>query len=256
MSALSALQDKTILITGASSGIGRALALALARRGNRVVIAARNSERLHELAQAAPAQLLPLTWDVADRSQIARVQSELQARFGWLDIAVLNAGTCEYLDAAAIDLDRIERVMAVNFTGMVNSVNALLPLLRAAPVRPYLVGISSMSTYLALPRAEAYGASKAALRYFLEALRVDLARDNIDVSVVSPGFVKTPLTERNDFAMPFIVDVDTAVRRIVAGMERRRLHIAFPRRLGWSLRLLAALPAAWSLRLVRRITGT
>jgi short-subunit dehydrogenase len=129
----------------------------------------------------------------------------------------------------------------------------VLPLLRRAPQRPYLLAVSSMSSYVPLPRAEAYGASKAALRYFFEALRVDIGAA-VDISVISPGFVKTPLTDRNDFSMPSIIDVDTAVSRILQGMRKRQLHIAFPRRLGWALSLIRLLPQRWQLFIVRGVT--
>lgn len=245
--------DKNILITGASSGIGRALALVLAQRGNRVIVAGRSQAALRELAATMPGRLTPLLWDVSDPNVIEAVRSFVRDKFGWLDIAILNAGNCEYIDDGNVDVALVQRVMAVNFFGAVHATQALLPLLQRAPQRPYLLGVSSMSTYLPLPRAEAYGASKAALRYFLEALRVDIGA-SLDISVISPGFVKTPLTDRNDFAMPFLLDVDTAVQRILRGMQRRSLHIEFPRRLGWSLRLLACLPQRWQLRAVRALT--
>lgn len=247
------MSDRVALVTGASSGIGRALALALAQRGNRVIIAGRALATLQTLAALQPGRLTPLLWDVSDGNQSEAVRSFVRDKFGWLDIAVLNAGNCEYIEHGEIDIALVRRVMAVNFFGAVNGVQALLPLLQRAPQRPYLVGIGSMSTYVPLPRAEAYGASKIAWRYFLESLRVDIGAV-LDISVVSPGFVKTPLTDRNDFAMPFILDVDDAVQRLLQGMQQRRLHIAFPRRLGWSLTVLARLPQRWQLYLVRRLT--
>jgi len=247
------LADKNILITGASSGIGRALALALAQRGNRVIAAGRSLPALQTLAALLPERLIPLVWDVSDGAQSERVREFVQSKFDWLDIAILNAGNCEYIERGIIDLDLVRRVMAVNFFGAVHSAQTLLPLLQLAPQRPYLLGVSSMSTYVPLPRAEAYGASKAALRYFFESLRVDIGAA-VDISVVSPGFVKTPLTDRNDFSMPSMIDVDTAVRRILTGMQQRKLHIAFPRRLGWSLSLLGLLPQRLQLRIVRAVT--
>jgi NAD(P)-dependent dehydrogenase (short-subunit alcohol dehydrogenase family) len=148
------LIDKKILITGASSGIGRALALALARRGNRVIVAGRSTAALQELAELAPQNLVPLIWDVSDGAQSDSVRNFVQAEFGWLDIAILNAGCCEYIEQGEIDADLVQRVMAVNFFGAVHGAQALLPLLRRAPRRPYLLAVSSMSTYAPLPRAE------------------------------------------------------------------------------------------------------
>lgn len=255
------LIDKRILITGASSGIGRALALELARRGNRVLICGRDREALVEVAAAMPDRLVPLPWDLRDRSQGEHAHRVARDRFGWLDLLILNAGTCEYLDHGNIDVDLIERVFATNVGGTVRALATMMPLLHAArardgsaSTRPRIVGIGSMSTYMPLPRAEAYGASKAALRYFLESLRIDLLARGIDVSVVSPGFVRTPLTARNDFAMPFIIEADEAARRIVAGIERGSLHIAFPKRLHWTLKLMAAMPPSIQLALTRRMS--
>jgi len=235
------------------AAVGRVVARVKARHGNRVIVAGRSQAALQALAALLPGRLIPLVWDVSDASVIEAVRSFVRDKFGWLDIAILNAGNCEYIEDGIVDTALVERVMAVNFFGAVHGVQALLPMLQCAPQRPYLVGVSSMSTYVPLPRAEAYGASKAALRYFLEALRVDIGAA-LDISVISPGFVKTPLTDRNDFTMPFMLDVDTAVQCILDGMQRRALHIAFPRRLGWSLTLLAWLPQRWQLRAVRALT--
>jgi NAD(P)-dependent dehydrogenase (short-subunit alcohol dehydrogenase family) len=246
-----------ILVTGASSGMGRALALALAQRGNRVIITGRSRERLQEVAAQMPDRLIPLVWDIADSAQAAMAHRFVEEQFGWLDIAILNAGDCEYLDDGVIDMALVRRVFDVNLFGTLEAANTLLPLLlsplrASAAERPYLVCVSSMSTWLALPRAEAYGASKAALRYFFESLRIDLA-GRIDISIVSPGFVSTPLTERNDFPMPFLIDADAAAQRILDGMWSRRLHIAFPRRLGWSLKFVALLPERLRLRVMSRL---
>jgi NAD(P)-dependent dehydrogenase (short-subunit alcohol dehydrogenase family) len=246
------LSASHILVTGASSGIGRALALALARRGNRVIATGRSRERLEALAAELPERLIPLVWDIADSAQGEMARRFVEQQFGSLDIVVLNAGDCEYLEQGVIDMALVRRVMEVNLFGTLQAAQVLLPLLTRAPQRPYMVCMSSMSTWLALPRAEAYGASKAALRYFFEALRIDLA-DQLDISIVSPGFVRTPLTARNDFPMPFLIDVDTAVQRILRGMQRRTLHIAFPRRLGWILALSALLPQRLQLRVLRRM---
>ncbi|MGL6250948.1 MAG: SDR family NAD(P)-dependent oxidoreductase, partial [Billgrantia desiderata] len=131
-----------------------------------------------------------------------------------------------------------------------------LPLLRQARQtgrRPQLAATSSAAAYLALPRAEAYGASKAALSHYLESLRLDLAHEGIDVSVIHPGFVATPLTARNDFAMPMRISAEAAAQAIVTGLEKRRLDIHFPRRFTYGLRLLGLLPPPLRYRLGKRL---
>lgn len=245
------LHGQTVLITGASSGIGQSLARALAARGNRVVIAARQREALQALAAEDPEHLLPLVWDITDRQACDDVREELRRLAGTLDTAILNAGTCEYVDVHAFDPALFQRVFDVNLQGTVNSVATVLPLLQERGRGAYLVGVSSLSTYLPLPRAAAYGGSKAALRYLFDTLRVELAGAGIDVSVVSPGFVRTPLTARNDFDMPFLLEPEQACRALLKGLDRRRSEIRFPRRLAWPMAALRSLPTAWWTRLAQ-----
>lgn len=235
-----------IWLTGATSGIGRALALCLLDQGHRVALSARSHDDLVELAgERDNALLLPL--DVSDQETVREAGSRLDASFGGLDMTIFNAGTCEYLDAKDFDTALIERVFKPNFFGVVYCIEAALPLLRRARAeggKPLLAATSSASAYLPLPRAEAYGASKAAVSHFLESLRLALDAEGIDVSVIHPGFVETPLTERNDFPMPMSVDAQTAASAILKGLAARRLDIHFPRRFTLLVKLLGILPPA------------
>lgn len=244
-----------IWLTGATSGIGRALALRLLADGHRVALSARSESALAELAEGhGNALLLPL--DVSDRDAVARAGERLAEAFGGLDLALLNAGTCEYLEARSFDVDLVERVFAPNFHGAIYCIDAALPLLRRARAeggRPLLAATSSAAAYLPLPRAEAYGASKAALSHLLESLRLDLHGEGIDVSLVHPGFVKTPLTDRNDFAMPLRIEADQAAEAILKGIARRRLDIHFPRRFTLLVKLMGILPPALRYRLGLRL---
>lgn len=245
-----------IWLTGASSGIGLALARQLLEAGHRVTLSARNAEALTELAAPYPqARCLPL--DVSDRAAVQEAGQRLEAGPEGLDWVILNAGTCEYLEARAFDSALVERVFAANVFGAVYCVEAALPLLRRARQAgrvPLLAATSSAAAYLPLPRAEAYGASKAALSHFLEALRLDLAAEGIDVSLIHPGFVRTPLTDRNDFPMPCRITPEAAARRIVAGLEAHRLDIHFPRRFTTWLKLLGSLPVGLRYRLGKRLS--
>lgn len=238
---------RRIWLTGATSGIGLALAQCLLDEGHRVALSARRREALERLADTH-AQALVVPCDLTDPASIQAAGHAIEAAFGGLDLVIHNAGTCEYLDARRFDVDLVERVFDANFHGALRVIDAALPLLRNARdadgSRPLLAAVSSASAYLPLPRAEAYGASKAALSHFLESLRLDLAGEGIDVSVIHPGFVKTPLTERNDFAMPMRVSADTAAAAILQGLERRRLDIHFPRRFTLIVKLLGILPPA------------
>ncbi len=162
-----------------------------------------------------------------------------------------RAGVCEYVDLPVLETATCRRVAEVNYFGVVNACAAALPLLqRAAQApgrgRPFIAGLCSMSVYTAFPRAEAYGAAKAAMAYFLDSLRCDIGRQ-VDVCLVYPGFVATPMTAPNDFPMPFCLSADEAARRVLAGLEkpRRPRAFAFPWQLHGILKLAAALPGLW-----------
>lgn len=241
-----------IWLTGATSGIGEALARKLIAQGHHVVVSARNAEALDALCQGHP-HALPLPLDISDRQAVLAAGVTIGERLEALDLALFNAGTCEYLNAQQFDMQLVERVFKPNLFGTLYGVEAALPLLRAArqaglPAR--LAATSSASAYLPLPRAEAYGASKAAVSYFLESLRLDLNQEGIDVSLIHPGFVKTPLTERNDFPMPMQVTAEQAADAIIAGLVNGRLDIHFPRRFTYLVKLLGILPPA-----LRRLIG-
>ena len=225
---LISVADRHVWVTGASTGIGRAVTIELARRGARVVASARNESALDTLARECGDRVQALPLDVTDRQANRWAAEEISRRMGSLDIAFLNAGTCEYVDVASFDSALFERTIRSNFLSMVYGIEAVLPLLRQSPA-PQLVGMSSTVAYRGLPRSEAYGASKAAIKNLFESLQIDLAREAFRVSVVCPGFVRTPLTDRNDFPMPFRIEADEAARRIVDGIEAGKPEIHFPR---------------------------
>lgn len=232
---------KRIWLTGASSGIGAALAQILLSQGHFLAVTARNAEALEKLHSAFPQQVLLLPGDLTDPRQVQGMGVQIAHAWGHLDQVILNAGTCEYLEAARFEAGLIERVIRANVFSTAYCVEAALPLLRKS-LRPHLVAVCSAVTYLPLPRAEAYGASKAAMRYLFQSLRIDLAHEGIDVTLVSPGFVDTPLTQRNNFAMPMRWPVNKAATYITSRLERRPLEIAFPGPFIVVLRLLAAMP--------------
>ncbi len=248
---------RRIWLTGATSGIGEALAKRLLADGHRVALTARREEALQTLAAGYPNALV-VPADLTDRAATRRAGAAIEEAFGGLDIALLNAGTCEYVDVREFDVELVERVFATNFQGTLYAIDAALPLLRRAEGRtqaPLLAAVSSASAYLPLPRAEAYGASKAAISHFLESLRLDLAAERIDVSVIHPGFVETPLTARNDFSMPMQISAERAAEYIVEGLAKRRLDIHFPRRFTYLVKALGVLPPALRRRFGLRIAG-
>lgn len=238
-------QKSTIWITGASSGLGRSLALTLAARGNRVIATARNQTELEKLVELN-ANIAALPCDITDAMALQAAGKKILGIAPHLDQIILNAGSCEYLNFPRPDWTAVRRVMEINYFGTVNCVQMALPLLRQAiNSRPHIVAIASQVTAAPFPRAEAYGASKSALQYFFESLRHDLAAEAIDITIVNPGFVDTPLTRKNDFPMPFLMDVDKAAKRIVKNIESRPLSYSFPLRLSAMLYLSKLLPQLW-----------
>ncbi|NVK54586.1 MAG: SDR family NAD(P)-dependent oxidoreductase [Alteromonadaceae bacterium] len=223
---------KTMLITGATSGIGEALANHAAARGYQVIACGRNSEKLSELSQSH--NISTLEFDVTKIDSVTAALKDIH-----FDIAVLNAGTCEYVDLPDFEPDMFRRVFEVNFFGIVNCMKALLPLTKAGS---QLVIIDSMARLLPFTRSQAYGASKAAVRYFTESMKIDLKQSNVIVQSVSPGFVETPLTDKNDFEMPMKITAPEAAQALLKGIEKRHSTIYFPTVFGLILRSLSRLP--------------
>lgn len=234
-----------ILITGATSGIGRQLALDYVDEGHKVWAIGRNEEALSLLAEEG---IQVKKVDLTDRLQALGVF----ATIGSIDVAILSAGTCEYVEMPHFDSALISRVMRANVESMAISIEGVLPLLRKSN-QAHLVGIGSSAAYLPLPRAEAYGASKAAVAYMLETLRLDLFKEKIAVSLVCPGFVKTPLTEQNDFPMPCRITVEEASRAIRKGVARRDAEIHFPKRFTFFLKIIGFLPNYLWCRLAQKM---
>ncbi|MGL5293579.1 MAG: SDR family NAD(P)-dependent oxidoreductase [Aeromonas sp.] len=243
---------KRVLITGASSGIGRQLAEDYQQAGWQVWGCGRDGERLAALAQAG---ITPLQFDARDLGAM----KALAARLPPLDLVILNAGNCEYMDVAdGFDSALFARVIETNVIATGYALEAFLPLLGQGS---RLALVSSSVSWLALPRAQAYGASKAAMDYLAATLRLDLAVRGIGVTLIRPGFVDTPLTAKNNFPMPCLVSVAQASAFIMKRLAAGHHQIHFPRRFIWLLRLLGALPVGWwqrisaSLHKPQRSTG-
>lgn len=247
-----AQEPRRIWLIGASSGIGLALARKLLRDGHRVALSARRTAPLGELAAAYADQELVVPCDVTKPDDIAAAVRRIEHSFGAIDTIIYNAGTCEYINNGELDSALVERVMTTNFFGLSRCIEAAMPLLKRGQ-QPQIAAVSSSAAYLPLPRAEAYGASKAAMSYFLHTLRLDLRRHGISISVICPGFVKTPLTDRNDFAMPCQISAEQAAEEIVAGLRRYKKEIHFPRRFTGLLKLLGALPLGLQQKLTMRL---
>jgi len=246
-------QQPWVWVTGASSGIGEAVALRLLREGWLVIVSARTKAKLQSMVERHPGRCYALPLDLTDAEALEKAKADLQDITGHLDALVLNAGNCEYIDVKHFDSGAFKRVMDINLLGAARSLELALPLLRRARRKPHIVGVGSMVTVLPLTRSEAYGASKAAFEYLMESLRVDLGSEGMDITLVRPGFVKTPLTDKNDFEMPFLVPVDKAAGHIVCAMATRKKRVQFPWQLVWIMRLIDCLPLGWKTRLLQKM---
>jgi len=239
-------KEKVVLITGASSGIGRALALELGRRGARLGLTARRGEellRLSDEVERAGGEALAVPADVRDAEAMNEVVGRVLARWGRVDVLVANAGMSSTTAATRLNAGEVGDVITINVLGVVNSVAAVLPsmLERGAG---HLVAISSLASYRGMPKSGAYSASKAAVSTFFESLRVDLRRSNIDVTTIHPGFIRTPMTAGRKKKLPFLLEPEDAACRIVRAIERRARTYAFPWQLAAFVRVIRHLPGA------------
>ena len=242
----STARSPVIWITGASSGIGKALLQFYAEHHPdwQLIASARNLDTVKkELSQFNNISYIPI--DVCDETTLASAQQAIQQRFHYLSHVIVNAGICEYSDDIPFDMHSLNKVMEVNFYGSVNTINAAIPLLKASPIQRQVIGINSQVVFAPFARAEFYGASKAAFDYFLKSLRIDLSKHQIDVKTIYPGFVKTPLTDKNTFDMPFIVPVDKAARLIAKAIDSNKQRYIFPKSLHCLLWLHHLMPKTW-----------
>lgn len=243
-------QGRRVWLIGASSGIGRATASALHEAGAEVIVSARQAELLQDFTSRHPgAHALPL--DVGDADALRQAAS----RVGPLDLCVYCAGYYRPMSARQFDRADALRHLDVNYVGALNLLDALLPQLlqQAAGGRGgHLSLISSVAGYRGLPKALAYGPTKAALTHLAEVLYLDLAPLGLGVSVIHPGFVTTGLTAQNDFAMPAEISPEQAARAMLAGWAAGRFDIHFPKRFTRFMKLLRWLPDSVYFRLLRR----
>ncbi len=233
---MSSFSGKTVLLTGASTGIGRALANEIIAQGGKVLGIARSEDKLNELVEQHGDRFESITADLSETDGWHHLVSKLDVA---PEIVVLNAGTCEYMENGKVDTGLVERVFEVNFFANVRAAKELLDAF-GNKIEQWCV-VSSSARYFAMPRGEAYGASKAATSYFFESLQ--LSYPDIRFSIVHPGFVKTPLTDKNDFDMPMRISAEKAAETIARKLAKKRLQINVPLFFTVIMRVLGALPA-------------
>lgn len=236
-------QDGIAWITGASSGIGAAVALELAARGWTVAVTARRLEVLERLARSAenlPGRIVAHAGDVTDAQGMRNVSDAIESIHGPIALAFLNAGIASG-QGRAIDVETVEKVVGVNLLGVAKSFFAVQPRM-VARGRGQIAVNASLVGYRGLPGAAAYGAAKAGAIYFCESMRFDCEAAGIRLQLVNPGFIETPMTDGRRFPMPFLLTVEDGARRIVDGFERGGFEVTVPRRLAWILKVARLLP--------------
>ncbi|ABM02839.1 short-chain dehydrogenase/reductase SDR [Psychromonas ingrahamii 37] len=229
---------KRILITGATSGIGKALCLLYQKQGYAVIACGRNQQALDELRSLK--NVSTLSFDISDKEQVEEALRTLPE----LDMVILNAGSCEYIDNAKnFDGDLFARVITTNLIALGYCLQSVLPKIKKGG---QLALMGSSAIYLPFSRAEAYGASKAGVAYLAKTLAIDLIDDQISVCLINPGFVKTPLTDKNAFSMPMLITADKAADYIFKGLLKGKKEIHFPAFFTFTLKILAFFPdAVW-----------
>jgi short-subunit dehydrogenase len=231
-------KGKTYWLVGASEGLGRALAEKLSKAGATLCLSARNQGRLEELAAALPTKAIVAPCDVRDSENIAAAFARLPP----LDGVIFNAGVYEPVHATSWDPDAVEAMCDVNFTGAVRVLGQVVPAM-SRQGGGHIVLIGSLAAYRGLPGSIGYGASKAGLLHLAESLRIDLPRDRFKVQILNLGFIKTRLTEKNDFAMPFIMSPQKAAEFCFAAMEKRAFNGNCPWYYALGFRILNLLPS-------------
>ena len=248
---------KCAWIIGASSGIGRALALRLAALGTDVVASARSATALDQVATEAagsPGKITAVPIDATDKKSVAAAAKSVAKEVGSVDSAILCAGTYIPVSADAFSSEKIRKQFDVNLMGTVHVLEAVMPAMLERK-SGHLAVVSSVAGYRGLPTGAAYGATKAALINLCESLKFDLDRAGVRLQLVNPGFIETPLTDKNTFHMPFLMPVDKAVDRMIDGFRSNRFEITFPRRFTWQLKLMRCLPYGLYFALAKRFTG-
>lgn len=240
---------KTILITGASSGIGAGLAQVYAKKNRHLYLIGRDAARLEKIAQICHEMSVIVeakSIDVMDKKAMSTWILSCDDKTP-LDLVIANAGVSNAGETVSYEVN--QTIFDINLQGVLNTIHPILPRMQARK-SGHIVLMSSLAAYRALARAPAYGATKAAVKAYGEALGAQLEKDNVDVTVVCPGFIKTPLTDKNKFNMPFLMTLGDAVKRIQNGIANKKLLIAFP----WPLHLLVWFLSVLPAGLVRRLT--
>ena len=247
------MNKKTIWITGGSTGIGKALAIKFSKEGWNVIISARRENLIKEISNDYE-NIHSFPLDVTDKLQCKKVFEQIRNKFDNIDICFFSTGTWDPKREKDIDVDQIENVFKVNFFGTLNSIKAVEEYFKNKKKGTISI-VSSIAGYRGLPNSTGYGPSKSALNNLAESLYFDFKRYNVKVCLVSPGFIKTPMTDKNDFKMPFLKSSDYAADKIYDGLVNRDVfEIHFPKSLTVILKILSLLPIKLYFAIIGKLT--
>ena len=245
--------SERVWIIGASYGIGAALAERLADDGKTVFASARSEDKLQALADKHEGRIHPLPLDITDKTAAAAALAEIEGQGGPPDIVVLNAGSHHPVAAKDFKADDLRKLTELNVMGVANCIEVVLPgMLQRDAGR--LAVVASVAGYAGLPTSAYYGCTKGGVINMVESLAFDLRKTGVKLQLINPGFVKTPLTDKNDFAMPFLVTAEHAAEVIAKGLASDKFEIAFPRAFVLILKFLRMLPYRFYFPLVGRST--
>ena len=243
--------QKKIWITGASSGIGKALAEKFASEGWKVAVSARRKEVLDKMSTNKNISSYPL--DITNQDQIKNIFKNIINDFGNLDLCVFSSGTYDPKLEQEINIKQNKFVMETNFFGVLYCINSVEKYFKEKK-DGHISIVSSVAAYRGLPNSSGYGPSKAALTNLTESLYFDFKKHNVRISLVSPGFIKTPLTDKNEFKMPFIKSPEFAANKMYSGLiKTKSFEICFPKELTTTLKILRILPYRLYLFLVEKL---
>lgn len=250
---ISSWHDKRVWVIGASTGIGAETARLLLKKGARVALSARRLDALGTVAERHP-KVLITALDIVDHATVIAARDVILQQWNGLDMVLVVAGAYNEMRADTFDLAVANRLIDLNLRGVLNCLDAVLPTLLAQGSGGIGI-VASVAGYSGLPKALIYGPTKAAVINLCEALYLDLRPRGIAVYLINPGFVETPLTAGNDFAMPALISAETAAHELVTGLERGQFHIHFPKRFTNWLRLARLLPYRLYFWLIHKGTG-
>ncbi len=247
------MNKKTIWITGGSTGIGKALAIKFANEGWNVAISARRENLLNVIADSHE-NISSFPLDVTDKLKCKEVFEKIKNKFENIDICFFSTGTWNPKKERDIDVEQIEEVFKINFFGTLNAIKAVEEYFKKKKSGTITI-VSSIAGYRGLPNSTGYGPSKSALNNLAESLYFDFKRSNVRVCLVSPGFIKTPMTDKNDFKMPFLKTTEYAAEKIYDGLvNKKNFEIHFPKSLTLVLKMFSFLPSKIYFALVTKMT--